>query len=234
MVAPLVPVLGAVAAASLLGGFWWYSKRDDGELAPLGPPGVPPSLPPAPGPNDPNIPGRNDENPNAPSAVIDGLLGVYEDAAFHETQSGDSINRLVTKTLNAISPGAGNKPAMISGLRKLLNRSKWNRDLYGEPMGSDNYAFEGVAINRVFMPKHEDASAVMKSGFFPKRNTSLQGAREGSSTSWGDPWVPALNHDAVRNGVSDPDIMLAPPWPDGTPATEPPPELYAALRVRGS
>lgn len=227
-IAPVIPVLAALSAVGLIGGFYWYTKREGAELDPLGPtptPGVLP--PPKPEPNGPIEP-----PPPPASAVVDGLTGQYDDAAFHDTSSGDSINALVTKTLNNISPGEGNRPAMIGGLRRLLNRSQWNRDLYGEPMPNDAYNFDGVAVNRVFMPKHENAIAVMRSGFMPQRNIDQNGKRVGPSTAWGRPWVPALNHNAIQNGVSDPDIMLAPPWPDGTPATEPPPELFEILVSR--
>lgn len=221
-IAPFIPILAGLAAAGLIGTVWFFTARgqpgelpDPGSAKPLGPgeSPVPGDLPPA-------------------SAVVEGLIGGYDDAAFHETRSGDSINALVTRTLNKISPGSGNVPAMIGGLRRLLNRSSYNRQYYGEPMPSDNYAFNGVAVNRAFMPKHEDAAAILRTGFLPKRNIDANGKRIGPSTQWGDPWVPALNHNAVRNGVSDPDLMLAPPWPDGTPATEPPPELFEALSVR--
>lgn len=218
--APIVPILAGLVLAAGGVGVWWFTAGRRKELQPGKPAG---QLPAA---DDPNVP------PGAPAELVDSLTGTYTDGAFHQTQSGDSINGLVTKTLNKISPGRGNEPAMIKALRVLLNRSSFNQTLFGEEIAGDAYAVDGQAINRFALPKHEDTIAVMRLGFLPERNIDDNGNRIGPSQKWGDPWVPALNHDAVKAGVSDPDLLLSQPWEDGTPATEPPPELFAVLEER--
>lgn len=225
----VVPIV--VIGATAVGGLIWYLSGDPGDKhLPSAPP--PKGLPGNDGPNGngPLKPGPEDDPVDA---RIAGVIGVYDDAAFHETQDGDSANEVVTKVLNKIDPGAGNNPQMIGALRKLINQSFWNRALYSESQGAGPHAFEGVHVVNFSLPKHENAIGVMKAGFFPKRQITAGGAPlPGSPRRWGDLWVPALNHQAVKDRVAAPAVLLAGPWPDGTPATEPPPDVFAALRDR--
>lgn len=214
-----VPILAALALVGGAIALYFYAAEDDAVLEPGKQPGV-------------LEPGIDEPGPGAPAELVDSLAGSYIDGKFHRTESGDSINAVVTKTLNKISAGRGNEPQMIGALRRLLNRSQWNRDLFGEPMPQDNYAFEGQAINRFALGKHENTIEVMELGFFPVRNIDANGKRIGPSLNWGDPWVPPLNHQAVIDGVADENLLLAGVWEDGTPATEPPPELMAVLEER--
>lgn len=223
-IGPVIPILVAVGAAGVLGVTYLLTRKRGDALPPAN---DVPSLPPKPGEPDEPAPGDLPPTP----AIVEGLVGNYEDSAFHEAKSGDSIARVVRKVLNGISSGKGNNVAMQAGLRRLMNRSTWNRTLYGEPM-DDPYDYNGIATNRMFQAKHEDAVGVMRAGFMPARNISASGKREGPATRWGDPWIPALNRNAIQLGVSDPDLMLAQPWEDGTPATEPPPQLFEALQER--
>lgn len=218
-IAPIVPILAAVGAGGIITGVWYFTSKDDtGELEP-----------PSPGPQNG---GTNGGETKPTDAVVEGLIGEYEDAAFHNTLANDSIDRVVLRTLNKIDPGAASSNSLFQGLRRLLNQSEWNRKYYGENMPNDPYRFEGQAVNRFASPKHEDAVGVMRTGFFPKRNINANGTRIGQDAKWGDLWIPALNHVAVKARQGNPEILLAPPWSDGRPATEPPPELLAVLRER--
>lgn len=217
-IAPVVPVLVALGLGAAATGAWLWSRDDADQL----PPGKKPG-----GTGGGDTPGKG-----APSELVEQFEGTYTDGKFHNTMAGDSVNKLVTKTLNAIAPGQGNKPAMIGALRRLLNTSEFNRKLFGEAIAGDNYLIDGIGINRFAQPKHEDTVEVMRLGFVPERNINANGSRVGPSQKWGDPWVPRLSRDAVIAGISDPAILLGPAWADGTPATEPPPELLAVLEER--
>jgi hypothetical protein len=219
----IVPVVvAAVATAGTIGAIVAIRRAGKKRLAASR---RPPQLPPA---------TKDDEEvPETDVAeLVATYTGSYDDSAFHVAESGDSISRLAVRILNKISPGAGDSPAQVRAVKQLLNSSEWNRLLYGEPMPDDIDAVDGVAINRVFLPKHENAIGTMSAGFEPLRNIDEAGTRIGTATEWGSPWAIALSHEAVEAGVTDPGILMAPPWPDGTPSTEPPPALLSLLRER--
>lgn len=222
MLLAIVPViLPVLAGVALVGGgvlLWWYASDGDQKLEPGNKPG---QL----GPGD--TPG-----PGAPKELIEQYAGTFEDGKFHQTQSGNSIAGTAYQVVKKIAPEQANSPGVVGAVRRILNMSEFNRAYFGEPRPEDNYAVEGVAINGAFMPKHEDTVGVMSLGFLPIRNIDAEGTRVGPSTEWGDPWVPALNHDAVKAGATDPALLLAGTWEDGTPATEPPPEVFAVLEER--
>ncbi len=216
-IVPVLAALGVVGAGALV---WWYSVGRDNKLEPGEQPGVLP-------------PGTGDEpGPGAPKELVESLTGLYTDGKFHQTQSGDSIAKVAYQTVKKISPTAANSPQVVGAVRRLLNQSAMNRELFGESMPDDNYTFDGVAVNRFAMPKHEDTVAVMELGFLPVRNIDANGKKVGPSSKNGDLWIPALNHEAIQGGVADETLLLAGTWEDGTPATEPPPELFAVLEER--
>lgn len=215
--APIVPVLVALGVAGSSALVWLWARGRKKQLG---------DVPKTPlGPGDEPIP------KGSPSELVDLLTAEFTAGAFHPTQSGDSVNEVVTKTLNRISAGKGNDPQMIGAVRRLMNRSSFNRTLFGEP-SDGTYAIDGIGVGNFAMPKHEDTIETMRLGFLPERNIDDNGKRIGPSQKWGDPWVPVLNIEAVKAGIEDPDLLLGEPWADGTPATEPPPELYAVLEER--
>lgn len=216
----IAPVVLGTAGVGL--GAWWFTRGKRRELPEPKTPGV---LPPGP------------EPPPAPTPIgelVDAYVGVYEDGAFHEVQAGDGVIKLVTNVLNRIDPGAGGDKNMRAALGALVNASQWNRDLMAATTTDDPYRDDqNVGIHpHAFRPRHENMIGAMRSGYFPRRNIDAQGNKAGPGSSWAAPWIPALNHDAVRNRAADPAMLLAPPWEDGSPATEPPPELLDALQER--
>lgn len=178
---------------------------------------------------DPN--GEEDELPET-AEVIDAYTGRFMDGVFFPIVKGDAgISDLVRRTLNAIDPGAGDVPAMVRAVKQLMNRGAWNRSVYVEP-SADIDAVDGGAINKAWLPKHENAVATMRLGFYPVRNIDAVGVRVGQAVDFGAPWVPKLNHAAVKERVTDQTILLADDWDDGTEATEPPPDVHDALEKR--
>lgn len=216
--APIVPILAALGLAGTAVAFYLWGRGRDQQLGngkavkPLGP-------------------GEEPKPPGAPSELVELWSGRNVDGRFHDTQSGDSVNGVVTKVLNAISPGAGNDPQIIGAVRVLINRSEFNRTLFGEP-GEGTWSVDGMHVVNAFMPKHEDTIETMSLGFWPVRNIDASGKRVGPSQKWGNPWIPNLNHEAVIAGIEDPDLLLAEDWADGSSATEPPPELRNVLEER--
>lgn len=215
----VAPVL--LGTAAIGGGVWYFTR---GKKRPLAPPRKPGELPPGPEPPGPTPIGE----------LVDQYVGIYEDAAFHDTQSGDGIIRVVTRVLDGIDDGAGDDKNMRAALGTLINASQWNHDLISTPTTDDPYRdADGMGIHpSAWKPRHENMIGTMRAGFLPVRNIDAAGKKVGAGSSWATPWIPALNHDAVRNRAADPAILLAQPWPDGTPATEPPPALVDELRER--
>lgn len=216
VILPVLAGLGLVGAGVLV---WLYATDADKKLDDANKPGQ-------------LNPGKDDPGPGAPSEMIEEFSGTFEDGKFHQTQSGNSIAGTAYQVVKKIAPSQADSPGVVGAVRRILNMSEFNRTYFGEPRPDDNYAVEGVAINAFAMPKHEDTIGVMKLGFLPIRNIDADGKRIGPSTEWGDPWIPALNHEAVQAGATDPALLLAGVWEDGTPATEPPPEVFAVLEER--
>lgn len=223
MLLAVVPVVVPVLAALVVVGggvaYWLWASDSQGELGGGDKPG---ELPP----------GKDTPSPGAPKELVESLTGLYTDGRFHDTQSGDSIAKVAFQTVKKISPTQANSPQVVGAVREVLNMSAFNRALFGEEIDGDNYLVDGVAINRFAMPKHEPTIETMELGFFPVRNIDASGKRIGPSQRTGNPYVPKLNHDAVKSGISDPQLLLAAAYADGTPATEPPPELLAVLEQR--
>ncbi len=215
----VVPVLAALVVVGAGVGLYLWASDSGGELGGGDKPG---ELPP----------GTDKPSPGAPKELVESLTGTYQDGKFHETKSGDSIAKLAFQTVKGISPTQANSPQVVGAVRTILNMSGFNRALFGEEIDGDNYLVDGVAINRFAMPKHEPTIDTMELGFYPVRNIDASGKRIGPSQRVGDPYIPKLNHDAVKDGISDPALLLAAAYPDGTPSTEPPPELMAVLEQR--
>ena len=236
VIIPLVAI-GVAAAGTAL--YYAFGRPKTVQLQPTkAPKGLPPAKDGPDGPDEPTAgpevgPGKVE--PGVPvDARITGVIGLYEDAAFHDTQEGDNIERVVRKILNNISPGAGDVQKVREALRVLINESAWNRAIYGEP-GGGKHAFgpEAIHVVNVFLPKHEQAIEVMELGFFPIRTIKPKGGKLPNNPGrHGDLWIPALNPAAVANRLTTAALLLAPNWPDGTRATEPPPEVFVALQER--
>ena len=57
-------------------------------------------------------------------------------------------------------------------------------------------------------------------------------ATNGAAQKWGPVWIPDINQEALKTGVSDFDILFATSWPDDSSGLEPPPAFWDAAVVR--
>lgn len=205
----LIPVVATLVAAVGGGIYLWLTRKKATG------PGID-----KPNPNDPELPAPVE--PGKDPAAVAALLGTYAHGRFHKPQQGDSISGLVDKALKRLTnPTIAQRKA----LRSALNRSRYNREVYGEPVAGDDYAYEGLAVNRAFLPKHQNAVAKLSIGWIPYRQIDGAGHRTGPETSWGALWVPLLNEAAIKAGIADPAIMIG-THADGSSGIEPPPSFW--------
>jgi hypothetical protein len=222
-------VLGAAfGGAALYGGYLFVQRRagDDG-LAPLPTKPQGPSIGPV-GPVGP-------QDPVGPAVRIEDYVGKFEAGKWHETQKGNGLSAVATGVANKLAPGAGSNPTMVRAIKRLINSSPINRELFGvqDPNVKDNVG--GWHVEKAFAPRHEDTIGVVRLGFRPRRYINGSGVKlSGSPGKWGDVFVPLINRDAVAAGITDPALLLAPSWPDGSNPLDPPATLLASLRSRAA
>lgn len=224
LVAPLL-VLGGITVA---GGTWLIArrrKRKD-ELPPAGGGKALPE-PTSPGGEAP-APGTPEDAKSA-AELLAPLVGSYTVGAFHQPQSGDSVAGVAGKAVKAVHPTAS--PQQVAAMRRALAASQYNRQLYGEPHAPGYYYPDGVSVDKTFNPKHEGVS-VIKAGYMPRRNIDATGKRVGTAQEWGALWIPDINEDALKAGVSDFEILFAGVWEDQSSALEPPPVFWESAVKR--
>ncbi len=213
----IIPLVVAVGGGITGGYFLWRARRKRGELPPL--PGGK-ALPPEGGTD---VPAEDAEEAVDAAALIAPLLGKNDVAAFHGTASGDSTAKVARKAVKKIHPAATDQ--QVAAMRRAIGQSQYNRQVFGQPHEPGYFYPEGVSVDGAFNPKHEGIE-VLRAGFVPRRNIDAAGSRIGTSQKWGAPWVPDINQEALRAGVSDFDILFSTAWDDGTSGLEPPPLFW--------
>lgn len=225
LILPLV-VLGGVTVA---GTTWVIARRRrlKDQLPPAGGGAPGGALPP--GAGEPTAPGGGETPTGTPAdaksaaELIGPLVSPYTVGAFHPPQAGDSPAALARKAIKAIHPGATDQ--QVAAMRRALALSNYNRQVVGEPHEPGFYYPDGVSIDRAFLPKHEGVG-ILRAGYLPRRNIDASGKRIGTSQEWAPLWVPDVNEDALRAGVSDSEILFGGVWEDQTSALEPPPVFW--------
>jgi hypothetical protein len=222
---PLIfPLLLVSAGAAVGGAAWWRVRKKKKNLPPIGKgqgaiaDGGGTTVPP------------EDADAAVDAAQVVGpMVGQYDAASFHKPAAGDSAAKVAGKVIKGLHPGASNQ--QVAAMRRALAASSYNQQVYGVPVEAGYYYPNGVSVDGAFKPRHEGAE-VLAAGFVPRRNIDAAGARIGAAQKWGALWIPDVNQEALKSGVSDYDILFATSWPDDSSGLEPPPAFWDAAVVR--
>lgn len=169
------------------------------------------------------------EKAKTAAQIIGPMIDTNRVASFHRPSSGDNVSAVSRRSLRKVHPTVTDQ--QVAAMRRAIASSSYNQQVFGQPTEQNYYHPDGLTVDKAFNPKHEGAE-VLDAGFLPRRNVDATGKRIGIAQKRGAIWVPDVNVDALKTGVSDFAILFATAWPDGTSGMEPPPEFWEAAVAR--
>ena len=221
LILPLVLVAGVGGVGTVA---WWRGRKKKDTLKPIGNGG-------GNGKAIEEKPVTKDDAEQAKTAaqIVAPMVSSNAVASFHRPSSGDNVSSVARRSLRALHPTVTDQ--QVAAMRRAIASSSYNQQVYGQPTEKNYYHPDGVTVDKAFNPKHE-GPAVLESGFIPRRNIDATGKRIGVAQKRGAIWVPDVNVEALKNGVSDFAILFATAWPDNTSGMEPPPAFWDAAVTR--
>lgn len=220
----ILPLVLAGGAATVGGVAWWRGRKKKDQLKPIGNGGNGKALEET----KPVTP-EDAEQAKTAAQIVGPMVSANTVASFHRPSSGDNPSSVARRSLRALHPTVTDQ--QVAAMRRALASSSYNQQVYGQPTEKTYYHPDGVTVDKAFNAKHEGPE-VLDAGFIPRRNIDATGKRIGVSQKRGALWVPDVNVEALKTGVSDFAILFATAWPDGTSGLEPPPQFWEAAVAR--
>jgi len=175
------------------------------------------------------VPPDDVEKAKTSAQIIGPLVDTNRVASFHRPSQGDNVSAVARRSLRKVHPTVSDQ--QVAAMRRAIASSSYNQQVFGQPTEKNYYHPDGLTVDKAFNPKHEGAE-VLDAGFLPRRNIDATGKRIGVAQKRGALWVPDVNVEALKTGVSDFAILFATAWPDGTSGMEPPPVFWEAAVAR--
>ncbi len=172
-----------------------------------------------------------------PGDVISDLIKTYPlPGYFYQIKNGDTLESIVRSALNSAAAGVGqSSKKRLAYIKQCINKSaKWNLKLYGSSASSkafpSYYLTDGQGMLAAFLPRHQRAMPAILAGHYPKRAITPSGGKIAglSENAWALLWLPPLDEDSLQK-FGEP-ICAAGTWSDGSPMTDPPPQLLSLLK----
>ena len=221
---PLILPLVLVAGVGTVGGVaWWRGRKKKDTLKPIGNGGNGKAI------EEKKVTPEDVEQAKTAAEIIAPMVSPNTVASFHRPTQGDNVSSVARRSLRALHPTVTDQ--QVAAMRRAIASSSYNQQVYGQPTEKDYYHPDGVTVDKAFNPKHEGPT-VLEAGFIPRRNIDATGKRIGVSQKRGAIWVPDVNQEALKNGVSDFGILFATAWPDNTSGLEPPPVFWESAVAR--
>ncbi len=219
----ILPLVLAGGAATVGAVAWARGRKKKDTLKPIGNGGNGKAI------EEKKVTPEDVEQAKTAAQIIAPMVSPNTVASFHRPSSGDNASSVARRSLRALHPTVTDQ--QVAAMRRALASSSYNQQVYGQPTETDYYHPDGVTIDKAFNPKHEGPE-VLEAGFIPRRNIDATGKRIGVSQKRGALWVPDVNVEALKTGVSDFAILFATAWPDNTSGLEPPPIFWEAAVSR--
>lgn len=216
LILPLVIVAGVGGVGTIA---WLRGRKKKSTLNGLGKKGD----------DQKQLPPDDVEKAKTSAQIIGPMVDANTVASFHRPSSGDSVSAVSRRALRKVHPTVTDQ--QVAAMRRAIGSSSYNQQVFGQPTETSYYYPDGVTVDKAFNPKHEGPE-VLDAGFLPRRNVDATGKRIGTAQKRGALWVPDVNVEALKTGVSDFGILFATAWPDGTSGMEPPPEFWEAAVAR--
>lgn len=154
---------------------------------------------------------------------------------LYQIQKNDNMSNIARRALDSVIDGAGDSDGnRLAYIKCISSGPAWNMPLYASTHFSKIYpAMYGVGgrgVARAFMPWHQDAVKAILERRFPNRQITDDGARIVGGGSYGLPWLPPIDPEALAIGQ----VTCAPfNWEDGSSSINPPPELFMLIGEGG-